>query len=78
MTLAAALSDVEFEFIDGVDGAAIPEKALPHTLEHDRLPDPAIGAWRGHLNAIQEQVHLLPISLSFTLLTDFLESCGGT
>ncbi|KAI1124004.1 hypothetical protein F5Y10DRAFT_250650 [Nemania abortiva] len=56
ITLAAALSGIELEFIDGVDGAAIPEKALPHTSKQDLLSGPGLGAWRGHLNAIQEIV----------------------
>ncbi|KAI1816981.1 hypothetical protein GGS20DRAFT_575194 [Poronia punctata] len=56
MTLSAALSDIEFEFIDGVDGASIPDSALPVTFAHERLSNPGLGAWRGHLNAIQEVV----------------------
>ncbi|KAI1172451.1 hypothetical protein F4777DRAFT_514396 [Nemania sp. FL0916] len=56
MTLAAALSDIEIEFIDGVNGAAIPDKALPKTLDHGRGSDGTVGAWRGHINAIQEVV----------------------
>ncbi|KAK5637081.1 hypothetical protein RRF57_012793 [Xylaria bambusicola] len=56
MSLAAALSDIEFEFIDGVDGASIPDKALPQYSVTDRPSNPTIGAWRGHLNAIQEIV----------------------
>ncbi|KAI8945249.1 hypothetical protein F4801DRAFT_568979 [Xylaria longipes] len=56
MSLAAALSNIEFEFIDGVDGSTIPDNALPQTPAHDRPSDPTVGAWRGHLNAIQEVV----------------------
>ncbi|KAI0200218.1 hypothetical protein F4808DRAFT_430068 [Astrocystis sublimbata] len=56
MTLAAALSNIEFEFIDGVDGSDIPDNALPDTPAHLRSSSPAVGAWRGHLNAIQEIV----------------------
>ncbi|KAJ8131583.1 hypothetical protein O1611_g2048 [Lasiodiplodia mahajangana] len=56
LSLAAALSDIELEFIDGVDATSIPEKALPHTSKHSLLSGPAVGAWRGHLNAIQEVV----------------------
>ncbi|KAI8628537.1 hypothetical protein F5Y19DRAFT_465192 [Xylariaceae sp. FL1651] len=56
MTLAAALSNIEFEFINGVDGSTIPDQALPQTSTHDRPSDPSVGAWRGHLNAIQEVV----------------------
>ncbi|KAJ2996244.1 hypothetical protein NUW58_g1042 [Xylaria curta] len=56
MTLAAALSNVDFEFIDGVDGSSIPDNALPQTSAHDRPSHPTVGAWRGHMNAIQEVV----------------------
>ncbi|KAI0516784.1 hypothetical protein F5B22DRAFT_606489 [Xylaria bambusicola] len=56
MSLVAALSDIDFEFIDGVDGASIPDKALPEYSAIGRLDNPSIGAWRGHLNAIQEIV----------------------
>lgn len=54
MTLAAALSDIDIEFIDGVNGSTIPDKALPNTFSHDRPGDSTVGAWRGHINAIQE------------------------
>ncbi|KAI1747979.1 hypothetical protein F4782DRAFT_519146 [Xylaria castorea] len=56
ISLAAALSNIEFEFIDGVDGSTIPDNALPQTPAHGRPSDPTVGAWRGHLNAIQEVV----------------------
>ncbi|KAI0972727.1 hypothetical protein F4678DRAFT_50007 [Xylaria arbuscula] len=56
MSLSAALSDIEFEFIDGVDGSTVPDKALPQYSPVERPSYPTIGAWRGHLNAIQEVV----------------------
>ncbi|KAI1320874.1 hypothetical protein F5Y16DRAFT_389509 [Xylariaceae sp. FL0255] len=56
MTLAAALSDLELEFIDGVVGSSISDKALPKTSDYDRPGDPVLGARRGHINAIQEVV----------------------
>ncbi|KAI1740075.1 hypothetical protein F4680DRAFT_419612 [Xylaria scruposa] len=56
MSLAAALSNIDFEFIDGVDGSTIPNNALPQTPAEGRPSDPTVGAWRGHLNAIQEVV----------------------
>ncbi|KAI1112467.1 hypothetical protein F5Y14DRAFT_269421 [Nemania sp. NC0429] len=56
MILAAALSDMDIEFIDGVNGSTIPDKALPKTSSHDRPSDATVGAWRGHINAIQEVV----------------------
>ncbi|OTA60325.1 glycosyltransferase family 25 protein [Hypoxylon sp. EC38] len=56
MVLQAALSNMEIEFIDGVLGKDVPDKALPSTQELKRLEDPVVGAWRGHMNAIQEVV----------------------
>ncbi|KAI0144529.1 hypothetical protein GGR57DRAFT_481772 [Xylariaceae sp. FL1272] len=54
--LAAALSDMDIEFVDGVNGGTIPDKALAKTFDYQRLDDPTLGAWRGHINAIQEVV----------------------
>ncbi|KAI1412899.1 glycosyltransferase family 25 protein [Hypoxylon sp. FL1857] len=56
MVLQAALSNIEVEFIDGVLGKDVPDKALPSTQELKRLEDAVVGAWRGHMNAIQEVV----------------------
>ncbi|KAF6821446.1 glycosyltransferase family 25 protein [Colletotrichum plurivorum] len=56
MLLQAALSDMDLEFIDGVPGGDIPDKAIPKTSEHDRLGNGAIGCWRGHMNALAEIV----------------------
>ncbi|KAI1880576.1 hypothetical protein JX265_000816 [Neoarthrinium moseri] len=56
MVLAAALSGLEIEFIDGVVGSAVPDKAIPTRPGQGRLPDPSVGSWRGHMNAIQEVV----------------------
>ncbi|KAH7324214.1 hypothetical protein B0I35DRAFT_423740 [Stachybotrys elegans] len=58
MILQAALSDIDIDFIDGVDGKTIPDKAVPLLKPHDRLPDASIGSWRGHMNAIREIVKL--------------------
>ncbi|KAH6647300.1 hypothetical protein BKA67DRAFT_663633 [Truncatella angustata] len=56
MILAAALSNIEIEFIDGLLGETVPDKAIPAGPEYTRLPEPVIGSWRGHMNAIQEIV----------------------
>ncbi|KAH9899014.1 hypothetical protein F4778DRAFT_771608 [Xylariomycetidae sp. FL2044] len=56
MSLAAALSNFAFEFVNGVDGANVPDKAIPLNEGQSRLPDPPVGCWRGHLDAIQEVV----------------------
>ncbi|KAI2470590.1 glycosyltransferase family 25 protein [Annulohypoxylon bovei var. microspora] len=57
MVLVAALSNLEIEFVDGVDGKDVPDKALlGSSQEFKRLDDPVIGAWRAHMNVIQEVV----------------------
>ncbi|KAK1772469.1 Procollagen galactosyltransferase 1 [Phialemonium atrogriseum] len=56
MLLQAALSNIEIEFIDGVLGRDVPNKAIPTSPDHERLKDPTIGSWRAHMNAIQEVV----------------------
>jgi hypothetical protein len=60
MTLGAALGNLEIEFIDGVMGNTVPDKAVPLTPELDRPPDPVVGSWRAHMNAIQELVAIYP------------------
>ncbi|CAD0105778.1 unnamed protein product [Aureobasidium uvarum] len=52
-TLQARLSNMSFEVIDGVDGATVPEKALPYTMV---MSPPEIGCWRAHLNIMQDMV----------------------
>ncbi|OHX00878.1 glycosyltransferase family 25-like protein [Colletotrichum incanum] len=56
MLLQAALSDMTIEFVDGVPGNTVSDKAIPKTSEHDRLNDGVIGCWRGHMNALGEIV----------------------
>ncbi|KAI0014950.1 hypothetical protein F4780DRAFT_766207 [Xylariomycetidae sp. FL0641] len=56
IVLAASLSNIEFEFIDGVDGATIPDQAIPKSEPYTRMLDASIGSWRAHMNAIQEVV----------------------
>jgi hypothetical protein len=54
MVLQASLSNMDIEFIDGVDGKDIPDKAVPMVKGSKRLKDASIGSWRAHMNAVQE------------------------
>ncbi|KAI2639630.1 glycosyltransferase family 25 protein [Hypomontagnella submonticulosa] len=56
MVLQAALSNLQFEFVDGVDGKTISDSAIPSSQELERVGDATLGAWRAHINAIQEVV----------------------
>ncbi|KAK3295370.1 glycosyltransferase family 25 protein, partial [Chaetomium fimeti] len=57
MVLQASLSNMDIEFIDGVAGADVPDKAIPMAKDKGRLKDAPIGSWRAHMNAIREVVH---------------------
>ncbi|KAJ4292883.1 hypothetical protein N0V88_005543 [Collariella sp. IMI 366227] len=58
MVLQAALSDIQIEFIDGVIGKDVVDKAVPMSSPDDkRPPDAVLGSWRAHMNAIREIVH---------------------
>ncbi|KAK4238965.1 glycosyltransferase [Achaetomium macrosporum] len=57
MVLQAALSNMEIEFVDGVMGSEVPDKAIPMAKGRERLKDASIGSWRAHMNAIREVVH---------------------
>ncbi len=59
MVLQAALSDIQIEFIDGVQGKDVPDKAVPKTLPDSKRPSEAnIGSWRAHMNAAREYVRV--------------------
>ncbi|AEO67124.1 glycosyltransferase family 25 protein [Thermothielavioides terrestris NRRL 8126] len=58
IVLQAALSGIQVEFIDGVLGKDVPDKAIPMASpDSKRLDDGAIGCWRAHMNAVREIVH---------------------
>lgn len=54
MVLQAALSNMELDFVDGVNGKEVPDKAIPKTYKYERPPDAVVGSWRAHMNAIRE------------------------
>ncbi|MCJ1292122.1 hypothetical protein MMC34_003672 [Xylographa carneopallida] len=56
LILATAVSDIEFDFVDGVHGDTVMDKTLPPG-NHGHLPNSSIGSWRAHLNAVAEVVH---------------------
>jgi len=57
MILAAALSGISVDFVDGVRGEAVTGREIPPDSDPRKfLPDGAIGCWRGHVNALKELV----------------------
>lgn len=57
MVLQAALSNMEINFVDGVKGEDVSDKAIPQSVKHDRLRPASIGSWRAHMNAIQQYAY---------------------
>ncbi|KAF7553109.1 hypothetical protein G7Z17_g3869 [Cylindrodendrum hubeiense] len=56
MTLSTALSGISFQFINGVLGDSISDKAIPKESKHKKISPGALGCWRGHMNVLQEIV----------------------
>ena len=50
--LGAEVTNLHVEFVDGIRGEAIAEKAFPPG-KPPTLKNPVVGAWRAHMNAIQ-------------------------
>ncbi|KAH6711003.1 hypothetical protein BKA61DRAFT_694882 [Leptodontidium sp. MPI-SDFR-AT-0119] len=59
ISLAAAVTDLNVEFIEGVGGDSIPEAAFPPggSTESIKLSKGIKGSWRSHMNALHEIVH---------------------
>ncbi|ORX96858.1 hypothetical protein BCR34DRAFT_628747 [Clohesyomyces aquaticus] len=55
ISLAASVSGIKFDFIDGVDGSKVPEKAIPDSWAKDES-NATFGCWRAHMNIMQKIV----------------------
>jgi hypothetical protein len=49
-TLAAAFTDLDIEFVDGVPGTDITNRTLPPGAIEHGLNGNGLGAWRAHMN----------------------------
>ncbi|ROV90744.1 hypothetical protein VSDG_08300 [Cytospora chrysosperma] len=56
ITLASTLTGFDVEWIDGVRGEDIPNKAVPFGVDRALLMETNLGSWRGHMNAIRRVV----------------------
>jgi len=52
----SSLTNITLEFIDGVEGDSVLDKALPYPASHESIYSANIGSWRGHMNAIRAVV----------------------
>ncbi|KAI9715619.1 MAG: hypothetical protein M1828_000762 [Chrysothrix sp. TS-e1954] len=54
LTIAGSLLDIHFDFIPGIRGEDVPDKALPPPGDQrERFHDGNVGSWRAHMSAIQ-------------------------
>lgn len=56
MSLAASLTNISIDFVDGVRGETIPAKALPLHQESRTMPENMLGSWRAHMNAVRKVI----------------------
>ena len=54
MTLMSTLTGFKVEWVDGIKPQYIPDKAVPYGIDAKKAPDNFLGAWRGHMNALQQ------------------------
>lgn len=60
MTLAAAVTGLEFTYAPGVRGADVLEKVLPPTQRQKGTKwEGKTGSWRAHMNVLQRSVRFL-------------------
>lgn len=66
MTLMAATSGLDIEYIRGRTGDEVSDRTLPPPAARNSLRPGDIGSWRAHLDAISAyDYHLLPLRGDF-------------
>lgn len=53
LTLISSLTGFNVDWIDGVRGQSVPDKALPYGVDRVKLWENNLGSWRGHMNAVR-------------------------
>ncbi|KAI0098278.1 glycosyltransferase family 25 protein [Nemania sp. FL0031] len=56
LALTSALTGFHVEFVDGVKGESISDKAVPSGVDRHALMETNLGSWRGHMNVIRRIV----------------------
>jgi len=54
VALTSSLLGFNVDWIDGVRGESIPDKAVPFGTDRKKLWENNLGSWRGHMNAVRE------------------------
>ncbi|OIW26394.1 hypothetical protein CONLIGDRAFT_662915 [Coniochaeta ligniaria NRRL 30616] len=56
LALASALTGFRVDWISGVRGESIPDKAVPLGVDRKKLMETNLGSWRGHMDAVRRIV----------------------
>ncbi|TEY47668.1 hypothetical protein BOTCAL_0302g00160 [Botryotinia calthae] len=56
LTLISSLTGFNIEWVDGVKGEAVSDKAVPYGADRVKLWESNLGSWRGHMNAVRRIV----------------------
>ncbi|KAI0850260.1 glycosyltransferase family 25 protein [Daldinia vernicosa] len=56
IALTSALTGFAVDWVDGVRGETVPDKAVPFGADRKKLWETNLGSWRGHMNAIRRIV----------------------
>ncbi|KAE9369423.1 glycosyltransferase family 25 protein [Stipitochalara longipes BDJ] len=56
LALTSSLTEFKIDWIDGVKGQTIPDKALPFGVDRLKLWKTNLGSWRGHINTVRKVV----------------------
>ncbi|KAI1646879.1 glycosyltransferase family 25 protein [Daldinia loculata] len=56
IALTSTLTGFAVDWVDGVRGESVPDKALPFGADRKKLWETNLGSWRGHMNAIRRIV----------------------
>ncbi|OTA65922.1 glycosyltransferase family 25 protein [Hypoxylon sp. EC38] len=52
--LTSSLTGFHVEWVDGVKGETVPDKAVPFGTDRKKLWETNLGSWRGHMNAVRK------------------------
>ena len=53
LALTSSLTGFKVDWIDGVRGESVVDKALPFGVDRAKLWENNVGSWRGHMNAVR-------------------------
>lgn len=53
LTLISSLTGFKIDWVDGIRGETVVDKAVPYGVDRVKLWESNLGSWRGHMNAVR-------------------------